>query len=160
VCADVTDLATMQRVINQAYEDLGVIHGIISITGSVEDAFFSAIRQAQPGAYERYLRATMAELAALEQAVQGKKLDFCLVCSSLSSVFGGRGGVVDVAMGRLVDTFVDRHNQATPGFWRSVSWDTWRLSRVQAQQADSPELALTPAEVAEVLGGLASTLAT
>jgi acyl transferase domain-containing protein len=164
LCADITDHANMQRVIAQAYEHAGVIHGIISMAGFVEDTFFSTMREARPGACEDYLQAKMAELAALEQVLQGQKLDFCLVCSSLSSVFGGTGGVVDVATRRLIDTFVDRHNQAAPGSWRSVTWDTWRLDTTQEQQADLEAplsaFALTPADVAEVLGRLPSTLAT
>jgi acyl carrier protein len=63
---------------------------------------------------------------ALEQALEGRALDFCLLLSSLSSVLGGIGQAAYSAANIFMDTFARRHSRSGAR-WLSVNWDLWRL---------------------------------
>jgi phthiocerol/phenolphthiocerol synthesis type-I polyketide synthase E len=81
-----------------------------------------------------YLQAKLEELLTLEQVLQGKTLDFRLFCSSLSSVFGGKGRALDAAMSLLIDTFTCSHNQAAQVPWLSVNRVSWPLNTAEAER--------------------------
>ena len=58
-------------------------------------------------------------LRVLEEVLRGKRLDFCVVHSSLASVMGVAGFVSYVASHLYMDAFVRRHNQRERTQWDS-----------------------------------------
>jgi acyl carrier protein len=62
----------------------------------------------------------------LEQALNGRTLDFALLMSSMSAVLGGVGQSPYAAANLFLDAFAhSRHSSALP--WLSVDWDVWRV---------------------------------
>ena len=100
--ADTTNQEDLQTVIDQAYKQMGTIHGIFSMPGFVEAERLSTLSETRLTEYEDYLSTKMRTLSALERALQGKIVDFCLVCSPFSSRIGGKGGLLAAATSRLV----------------------------------------------------------
>ncbi|MCP4153574.1 MAG: KR domain-containing protein [bacterium] len=74
-----------------------------------------------------------AEMAALEQVLDGKNLDFCQFTSSLSTVLGGLGYTAFAAAHHYMDSYVSKHNRNHSRQWRTIDWDGWRL------KGDEPE---------------------
>src|SRR6185295_7320840 len=98
-----------------------------------------------------HLRSKLEGAAVLEQVLQGQRLDFCLLFSSLTSVLGGLGRAAYTAANIAMDCFVRRHNQLSPLAWTSINWDAWQLGdeRDQRMGTTLATLALTPAEGVE-----------
>jgi len=125
VQADVADSAQMQAALNQTYERFGALHGVIHAAGISNDAAFRAIQDIGRRECEWHFQPKVYGTYALEQALEGRELDFCVVFSSLSSVLGGLGFVGYTAANIFLDAFVSRHNQAAAIPWISVNWDSW-----------------------------------
>ena len=66
-------------------------------------------------------------MLVLEEVLDGKNLDFCLLLSSLTSVLGGIGQAAYASSNIYMDSFARRHNRTSPVPWLSVNWDVWRL---------------------------------
>jgi acyl carrier protein len=87
----------------------------------------------------------------LEQALEGRDVDFCMLTSSLSSVLGGFGYGAYAAANLYMDAFA--RARAGSGRWISVNWDEWRLSGPVDEPAAGSGLArfaMAPAEGAAV----------
>ncbi|HEX7735315.1 MAG TPA: beta-ketoacyl synthase N-terminal-like domain-containing protein [Ktedonobacteraceae bacterium] len=159
--ADSGSHESLQAAIDQVYQRLDTIQGIITFSDSGENVDLRAFHaMSQPSAYEFALQAKANTLSVLERVLQEKAFAFCFVCSPLSSVFGGQGRTLEVATSHLVDTFLYRHNQVSPAMWRGVSWDNWRLAPVRERQigleASPANALLVPSEVVELLQRLVS----
>jgi hypothetical protein len=141
----------MRRAVSQAEARFGPLHGVVHAVG-VERAF-QAIAETGSAEAEAQFRPRLQAAAVLEQVLEGRALDFCLLVSSLSSVLGGRGSVAYTAAHAFLDAFAARHNRGARVAWQSVNWDRWNTWR------DAPEVPaegeagffMTPAEAVEAL---------
>jgi acyl carrier protein len=96
----------------------------------------------------------------LAKVLQDRKLDFCLLQSSLSSILGGLGMAVYSAANSFMDSFVARHNQTNSQSWISVNWEGWLFEedfQNIAIGADMMQLALKPEEGIQALEQILST---
>ncbi|HEU5376442.1 MAG TPA: SDR family oxidoreductase, partial [Ktedonobacteraceae bacterium] len=125
VKADAASTDEMQAVIFQALKRFGALHGVIHAAGVTSDDGFRLVQdigrtecelQFQPKAYGLY---------ALEQALEGLELDFCLLFSSISTVLGGLGYLGYAAANTFMDAYTYKHNQNAEVPWLCVNWDTW-----------------------------------
>jgi acyl carrier protein len=79
--------------------------------------------------------------------LQGRVLDFCLLCSSLSPILGGLGFAAYAAANACLDALALEHNRRHPGCWTSVNWEGWRFEAEIAPHQPGgsvAELGLTP----------------
>ncbi len=120
--ADLTDAAQMKQHIDWIYRQFGVLHGILHLAGSSE---LQTIQDMDQASYASYFRPKVHSLYALEQALQGTSIDFCLLFSSLTGVLGGLGCTIEAAMSTFTDAFVFKQNQTSSTLWVSVNWDLW-----------------------------------
>jgi acyl carrier protein len=93
-------------------------------------------------------------LFVLEQVLEGKDLDFCLLMSSLVSVLGGIGQAAYASANLFMDAFARQHNRHSSVPWVSVNWDVWRLDRAGLASglgATLKELGLSAAEAMETM---------
>jgi acyl transferase domain-containing protein len=127
VNANVADASAMRRVIEQASQRFGTLHGVIHGAGIVGDGGYREIKESAPDNCDGHFQAKAHGLLALEDVLDGKPLDFCLLLSSLTSVLGGIGQAAYAASNIYMDAFARRHNRASPVPWLSVNWDVWRL---------------------------------
>jgi acyl carrier protein len=149
VSADVSNIEQMQNVIAQAQEQFGQLNGVIHAAGILEGKSFGTIEKISKTDCEQQFQSKVHGLLVLEKVLQNKKLDFCFLLSSLSSVLGGLGFVAYSAANIFMDAFVHQHNQSHPVLWTSVSWDGWQLEKENKQStlgASVAELAIYPEE--------------
>jgi acyl carrier protein len=117
----------MRRVIEQTYQHFGTLHGVIHGAGIVGDNGYREIKDSDPDRCGEHFRAKAQGVFVLEDVLDGKALDFCLLLSSLTSVLGGIGQAAYASANIYMDSFARRHNRSSPVRWLSVNWDVWRL---------------------------------
>jgi acyl transferase domain-containing protein/acyl carrier protein/SAM-dependent methyltransferase len=144
ISADVADQTQMQAAIAQTVERFGALHGVIHAAGVGRGAAFKAIHETGRAESSVHFDPKIYGLIALQEALAGRELDFCLLFSSLSSVLGGLGNVAYAAANRFMDAFARQQG----GGWRSIDWDSWHQAEEgeQAIGATLVELAIQPEE--------------
>ncbi|MBD2607323.1 SDR family NAD(P)-dependent oxidoreductase [Scytonema hofmannii FACHB-248] len=120
--ADVANLEQMQAVMIQASKRFGEIDGVIHAAGI---KLFSTVQQISKTECESQLTSTGYGLFVLENILQGKELDFCVVISSLASVLGVMGMAAYPAAHLFTDAFVHKHNQTNFVPWQSINYGDW-----------------------------------
>ncbi|CAK0767361.1 phthiocerol/phenolphthiocerol synthesis type-I polyketide synthase E [Gammaproteobacteria bacterium] len=127
--ADVADEAAMNRVFATAEQRFGTIHGIIHAAGLVGQssviAFNNALSAAGSVANQRQFPSKVTGTEVLATLLAERQFDFCLICSSLSSLLGGLGFSAYAATNLYVDARVEQLNQRQPGRWLAVNWEGW-----------------------------------
>jgi acyl transferase domain-containing protein len=149
VKADVSDEQQMMAAIEEANGRFGQIHGVVHAAGAIAGESLLSIRETGATESERQFRAKAYGLLVLEKALRGRRPDFCLLFSSLSSVLGGLGFIAYSAANIFMDVFAHKQNQLGHIPWLSVNWDGWQIKKeqigVQATAAAAGP-AMTPEE--------------
>ncbi|MBE9104486.1 acyltransferase domain-containing protein [Nostoc cf. edaphicum LEGE 07299] len=150
--SDITNYEQIHQTL--APENIGQIHGVIYSTGIKRKNIFSSIPEIGNIELENLFDSQHHQITLLEQVLQKRKLDFCLVFSSLSSVLGGFGLGLYSAANNFIDTFTNRHNRTHSLPWYTLNWDKVQLNTTEEQKAlgqvSGVELAITPTETVEV----------
>ena len=155
VCrADAANLKQMQQVINETYERFGNLHGVVHAAGIVAGKTFQTIQNVDQDACRQQFQPKVNGLIVLETVLQGRKYDFCLLTSSVSSVLGGLGFASYSAGNIFMDAFAQKHSQLNAVPWISVNWDAWQFENKAGRRsglgASLAELAIKPEEGKEV----------
>ncbi|UCH95825.1 MAG: SDR family NAD(P)-dependent oxidoreductase, partial [Candidatus Aminicenantes bacterium] len=127
VSADVADLTQMQRVAAQAETCFGRINGIIHSAGLADYA--GVIQRRSKETTEKILAAKVKGTLVLERVFKDVKLDFFILCSSLSSIVGPFGEVGYTAANAFLDAFAYYCNSLGDSPWGrtvSINWTAWR----------------------------------
>jgi acyl transferase domain-containing protein/acyl carrier protein len=120
--ASLTDVAQMQRRVEQVCQTFGALHGVLHLAGSSE---LQTIQDSDQASYDACFQPKLRGLSALEQALQDVPLDFCLLFSSLTAILGGVGCMMEAAISTFTDAFALKKNQTSSVPWVSVNWDLW-----------------------------------
>ncbi|WP_017317668.1 type I polyketide synthase [Mastigocladopsis repens] len=159
--ADVADLEQMQALMSEVFERFGDLHGVIHAAGIVGEKAHTAIQETSLNECHSQFQSKVYGLFVLEKVLQGRKLDFCLLLSSLASVLGGLGFVAYSAANLFMDAFAHKQNQTNPVPWISVNWDGWQLREKEEQntayRTTLAELAIRPSEGVEAFQRILST---
>jgi NAD(P)-dependent dehydrogenase (short-subunit alcohol dehydrogenase family) len=149
--ADAADLEQMREVARRAEERFGRLHGVIHAVGA--EKVVVSIVETGPAEAEAQFRPRLQAAAVLEEVLEGRPLDFCLLISSLSAVLGAVGSVAYTAAHAFLDAFAARHNRGSSVPWQSVNWDRWNTWREapSAPTAGEAGFFMTPAEAFEAL---------
>jgi acyl transferase domain-containing protein/acyl carrier protein len=170
--ADITDEAQMKAACDRAQERFGEIHGVFYSTPMTNPQSAAPIQLLGSAPCEYNFQTKVYGLYVLESVLRGRKLDFCLLQSSLSSIIGGLGLAAYSAANLFIDTFANQQNRnwashsvhrrstAVPAFdpnstgqtpWFSFNWDACQLEEehkpVSGFGASLAAFALTPQEV-------------
>jgi acyl transferase domain-containing protein len=144
VSADVSDVNGMRTAIEEAYRRFGTLHGVIHAAGIVGDNGLQEIKDCNHDNCERHFQAKARGLQVLEQVLDGKKLDFCLLVSSLTSMLGGIGHSAYASSNVYMDSFARKHGRSNRTPWLSVNFDLWRA---QGGAAETSGFGRTVAEL-------------
>ena len=126
VNADVANLAQMEKAINAACTRFGQIHGVIHAAGFPGDKWDRTIRDTSYEECSWHFQPKVQGLYVLETILRERKLDFCILISSLSSVLGGLRLVSYTASNLFMDAFAQHQSQTNKHTsWISVNWDVW-----------------------------------
>lgn len=147
------DHIQLQAEIDWIYNLFGELNGVVHTVDFEEEKLFKPIQEIEKINCDRYFQYKVHELLVLEEVLQDKDLDFCLLQSSLSSILGGLGFVADAAANLFVDTLVHKHNQISAVPWIAINWDVWQLE-AESENADFglnlTELAMTEKECIQI----------
>ncbi|HYW08706.1 MAG TPA: beta-ketoacyl synthase N-terminal-like domain-containing protein [Longimicrobium sp.] len=123
VTADPTDATALAAAVREVEEHYGRLDGVIyspEIPGEL-----AGIAEVKPAEWGAQMAAVVRGAEALEAALGGRDLDFCLIESSLGPVVGSVARVRTVAAHAVIDGFATRHNRGAGAAWTSVGWDRW-----------------------------------
>jgi len=115
----------MREAIAQAYQRFGTLHGVIHAAGIVSDNGLQEINDCHYDNCERHFQSKAHGLLVLEDVLDGKTLDFCLLVSSLTAVLGGIGHAAYAASNIYMDSFARGHNRLHRVPWLSANFDLW-----------------------------------
>ncbi len=158
--AEVANEQAMKTAIDQSVKMFGNLNGVIHAAGIVGERSMKAIQEIDEAHCQEQFQAKVHGTKALAKVLQDRKLDFCLLQSSLSSILGGLGMAVYSAANSFMDAFVARHNQTNSQSWISVNWEGWLFEedfQNIAIGADMMQLALKPEEGIQALEQILST---
>jgi len=141
VFADITDATQLQAAIQAGYEHFGGLHGVLHTAGVTGEKSFRTIQETGKEESQWHFQPKIKGSQALDKALAGYELDFCLLASSLSSVLGGRGSGAYTASNLYLDAFVHCANQHHHFPWLSVNWDVWREEGEESITLLNPDVA-------------------
>jgi acyl transferase domain-containing protein len=148
VRVDVADANAMTGLIGEIERDYGGLHGVIHAAGLIGAASFATVGESTRSFCTAQLAPKLQGARVLEKALGERPLDFCLLCSSLSSILGGLGFTGYAAANACLDAIELDHNRRHPTRWLSVNWEGWRFEteNITGAGAGVAELGLTADE--------------
>jgi acyl transferase domain-containing protein/acyl carrier protein len=151
LAADVADEAQMRAVVRAALDRFGALHGVIHAAGTLAADSFKTVQLTGREEIERHFAPKVHGLYVLERVLAGLPLDFVALYSSLSAILGGLGYAGYATANLFMDFFAERRNRKAEGPpWRSIDWDSWHASAIDATPSGLgttlTELAMTPDE--------------
>ncbi|MEW6737091.1 MAG: SDR family oxidoreductase, partial [Acidobacteriota bacterium] len=151
--ADVTAIDQMQQVIDEVIKRFGELAGVIYAAGVAGEKTVNLIQEINRRECEIHFHAKVYGLYVLEQVLQNRSLDFCLLISSNTSVLGGLGSLSYTSANLFMDAFAINRSRDIGSYWISTNWDGWLLeeeSRLsQSFQTSIDKYAMTPVESTE-----------
>jgi len=139
ISADVANEQQMHNAIATAITCFGAIHGVIHAAGNLKGSHI-AIQETSITETQLQFHPKVYGLFVLEKVLQGQKLDFCVLTSSLSSILGGLGFISYSAANIFMDAFVHQRNQENACLWQSINWDGWQTKEEQQDAQFSMKL--------------------
>ncbi|MCP4218601.1 MAG: amino acid adenylation domain-containing protein, partial [bacterium] len=150
VCrADVSVKEEMEAALTETEARFGTLNGVIHAAGKVGGDSFKTVADLDKDACRAQFRAKINGVLVLAELLQNRRLDFCLLMSSISALLGGYGLAAYAAANIFMDNFVHYHNRGSSNPWYSVDWDGWltaetggateKLGAAWTQFAMSPE---------------------
>jgi iturin family lipopeptide synthetase A len=127
VRADVAKEEEMQAAVLKAGECFGPLNGVIHSAGVDDGSYFKLFEMMEKPQCEAHFQPKIRGLIVLARVLEGKKLDFVLIMSSLSAVLGGLGFSAYSAANIFMDHFLESRNRENSFPWLSVNWDAWKL---------------------------------
>ena len=127
VQADVSKLDELREALTAATKEFGAINGVIHAAGVIED---SLLIKKDRASIERVLTPKVDGTIAVDEATKHEPLDFFVVFSSLSGVFGNAGQADYAFANSFVDEFMaQRESLRAAGSRRgqscSMAWPLW-----------------------------------
>lgn len=136
VSCEVSDLAAMQKEIKQAEEKYGLINGVIHAAGIIGKESKSLIDTLKRKDIEYQFLSKVAGTHVLQEVLHDRKLDFCVLTSSLSTILGGLGFAAYASANMYMDHFA----QASSTNWTSVNFDGLNLNEGKGEGINAEEL--------------------
>jgi acyl transferase domain-containing protein len=152
--ADVSDYRQMEQVFQRVKDHFGRVNGVIHCA---MDADGSVIHRITPEITERVFAPKVKGSLVLEQMARQHRLDFLVLCSSVSALSGNPGEVAYCAANHFLDAFAAYMHTGNTGndvFTVSINWDTWRqvggaveVVRQLAREMGIPGTSAAPTEM-------------
>lgn len=135
--ADVADREQMAKVVKAAQGRFGAIQGVVHAAGVPAGGI---IELKTPEAAAAILASKVQGTMVLDDLFGDARLDFMVLCSSLSAVLGGAGQVDYTAANAFLDAFAQARTRSERGFTASIAWDSWNETGMAVDVAASSNL--------------------
>jgi len=150
---DVTKEDEMRAVVDRTCERWGRIDGWIHAAGSGGEKALRLMQETDDKDCKEQYLAKAYGAYVLENVLQGKDIDFCLLMSSNASVLGGLGSFSYSSANIFMDEFANNRSESSGTRWISANWDGW-LTEGDKQlntsfQTSLDQFAMTPGESTE-----------
>ena len=160
---DLAEEAALTRAWGEIEARWGSVNGFIHAQELAGADAFRAISESDPQDFTLHFRTKAHPLFALEQVLQTRQLDFCLLASSLAAVLGGVGYGAYAAANLFMDSFARECSRSGQTPWIAVDWDLW-LGEQQSEQItqtreDLQDAVMTTEEGEEALSRILATRA-
>ncbi len=157
-CADVGDEAEVARLLDRIRAELPPLAGVAHLAGVLDDALLS---QQDLDRFRTTLRPKAFGAYHLDRLTQDDDLDFFIVSSSVSSIFGSPGQANYATANALLDGLVARRRaRGLPG--TGVNFGPWAdggMASSEAVRANLNAQGLVPLEPSTALSALAEAVA-
>jgi acyl transferase domain-containing protein len=133
ISADVANREQLAHALDAARQRFGVIHGVVHAAGIPGGGI---IQLKTPEAAAQVLAPKLLGTLWLWDLLEGDRLDFFLLCASITGVVGGPGQVDYCAANAFLDAFA--RSRAAHGVGTrviSVDWDAWQEVGMAAKAA-------------------------
>jgi NAD(P)-dependent dehydrogenase (short-subunit alcohol dehydrogenase family)/acyl carrier protein len=120
--ADVADADQMKAALAQACDQFGQIQGVIHAAGIAGDRMTMLLKK--PDVAASVMAPKVNGTLVLGQLLHEIKLDFLVLCSSLSAQLGGIGHVDYCAANAFLDAYAQKYHSEKNLI--SVDWGTWQ----------------------------------
>jgi NAD(P)-dependent dehydrogenase (short-subunit alcohol dehydrogenase family)/acyl carrier protein len=144
---DTMDGAAMAALVAQAERQWGPLRGVIHAAGVMSGNGFRGVQDLRAEDCEELFGPKIRGTLALTEALGARKLDFCMLVSSLSAVLGGLGNGAYASANAYLDAFAaSRRSDEDAARWITANWDQWGFGGEVAQGSVLARLAMTPQE--------------
>ncbi|HEU0055302.1 MAG TPA: phosphopantetheine-binding protein, partial [Longimicrobium sp.] len=120
-----SEVAQLRDALRLVDERFGALHGVVVAPLAHEPEPVAAASELRLADWEKRIAHLQAELGAVEEALEGRALDFVVLESSLTPALGGIGLATLAATHAMTDAFAQRHARASRVAWTSAGWDRW-----------------------------------
>jgi len=130
---DLADAQQLRDLVGEAAGYFGALHGVVHAAGLQEHTPLVTVTRAD---CERMFAPKVEGLFALEQALQGREIDFCLFTSSLSPILGGLGFIAYSSANLFLDAYA-QHARKRGLPWRTINWESWHRREIPVDAGES-----------------------
>jgi len=123
--ADVADYEQMEKAFDNIERKFGEINGVIHAAGITGKETSRAMSEITVEDFEIQFKPKVYGTYVLEQVLEKRSVDFCMLFSSLSPILGGLGYGGYAAGNSFLDGFIYQHNMNSEQPWINVNWETW-----------------------------------
>jgi NAD(P)-dependent dehydrogenase (short-subunit alcohol dehydrogenase family) len=148
--ADVSDLASMRAMLDAVAQRWHRIDGVVHAAGLRSGWTFAPIANLSTDAFVEQGRAKAEGARVLAELLDGRRLDFCVLMSSLSTALGGLGFGAYASANAFLDAVASAESRRSGVPWISVAWDGWAFPEDGLAQGAAERLAMRPEEGQEV----------
>lgn len=145
ISADVAEFKEMQHLFQEALAQFKEIHGVIHAAHAWGDRPICFTTREET---ERILAPSVEGTLLLTRMLQNSRIDFFLLCSSLSSIIGGFGQMASAAAGAFLDAFAHYHGLHHGVPTQSINWDI--VYRLKAKAPADAQNSISPEETRQV----------
>jgi len=153
--ADVSIVQQFEQVFLETEKEFGKINGVIHGAGSVENSA-NTLQVADWRQCEDQFSTKIIGTQTLDELLQTRDFDFCLLTSSLSSVLGGLGFAAYAAANSFMDTFVQKKYSSGDDRWLTINWDGWEFNNSLLTATVNNKFALMPEQGVQIFEYLMS----
>lgn len=121
--ADVSNEVEMQRVLQQAQQAFGDIHGVFHAAGVPGQG---VIQLKTPAMIAAVMAAKVKGTLVLANLLKDQPLDFLVLFSSISAITGGAGQVDYCAANAFLDCVAHSSALSSAAIITSINWDAWQ----------------------------------
>lgn len=119
---DISDVKAMNKVVLQIEQKFGHINGVIHAAGTPDGGMIQ-LRTKQMS--EEVFKSKIIGTIVLDSIFGSRKLDFFVLCSSLSSILRTFGQVAYCSANAFLDAYAHYRNATEQSFTVSIDWDSW-----------------------------------
>ncbi len=148
--ADVSDPAQARGLIREVDARCGRLDGVIHAAGLTAGSSLRAVATIDAATCDAQLGPKLRGLVALDDALRGRRLDFRVATSSISTVLGG----LELGAYAAANAAMEAVAVASPDGWRTIALDGWAFeaegsASVAAARSEALRLAMTLEEGVE-----------